>query len=243
MAIKVYAPSTAGVLRQGEIIEALTQPRIDIDKLRAGELEVRRITHSLVIVLSQDCDLEQDFSRRAAGQAEDLLPSVLFCPAEDAETFRGATTLNSKEWKRVERNNEPRYHFLRAVQASEDAKGEGLPALAVDFKLYFALSTEESYYWLESAVRRCQLQSPYLEHLATRFVAYFSRIALPLDHHLPLPEEEAPAIAAAAPVALVDQIPIAAPPVEEQPPQPAEPVAPPVVEAVAVPPVEEAPPQ
>jgi hypothetical protein len=190
MPIKVYARSTAGCLRQGEIIEALTQPRIDVEKLRAGELQVHRVTHGLVIVLSQDCDLEQDYSRRSNSETDDLLPSVVFCAVEDAVTFRGTTSLNSKEWKRVERNNEPRYHFLRALPAEDDTKGEGLGTLAVDFKQYFALRTDEAYYWLETAIRRCRLESPYLEHLAARFSAYFSRIALPLDHHQDLPVAE-----------------------------------------------------
>lgn len=193
MAIVVFAPSTAGVLRQCEIVSGFTQLQLDIPRLRDGVVELTPINHPHVIVLSQDCDLEQDFKRRENGDEEHLLDSILFCAAAPADDeFRHGVGLNSNEWKKLRQNNDPRFHFIRSVTTELDADGQGLPELVVDFKTYFAVPTLEAYYSIESSVRRCRLLSPYLEHLSTRFAAYLSRVGLPLDHHLPMPADPAP---------------------------------------------------
>lgn len=188
MVFHVFAPSVDGALRQGEIISDFTQPHVDIERLRAGTVELVPVTHPYVIVLSQECDLGQDFSRRRSGDVEHLLESILFCAADPADdNFRQGIGVNSTEWKKLRENREPRFHFLRSVEHGDDLAGTGLPELVVDFKQYFALPTPEAYYWLESSVRRCRLESPYLEHLGNRFGAYMSRVGLPVDHHVPLP--------------------------------------------------------
>jgi hypothetical protein len=201
VAFHVFAPSVAGALRQGEIISDFMQPHVDIEKLRAGTVELVPVTHLYVIVLSQDCDLGQDFSRRTFGQVENLLDSVLFCAATAADDdFRyGILGVNSTEWKKLRENREPRFHFLRSVVQGDDLAATGLPELVVDFKRYFALPTPEAYYWLESSIRRCRLESPYLEHLSNRFGAYISRVGLPVDHHAPLPAEQPAPILAEQP--------------------------------------------
>jgi hypothetical protein len=201
--VGTYAKSeTGGALRQGEILTNLTQYAIDVGRLRAGEIVVDQIMHPYVIVLSQDCDLDQDFQRRSAGQQDDLLASVTFCamaPADD--DFRKDIGLNGKEWKRFRQNQDPRRHYLRDVPGADDVIGEGLPELAIDFRQYFSLPTDLAYFAVESAQRRCRLEQPYAEHLNNRFSWHMSRVALPRDHHLPLtdeapPTEQAPALQA-----------------------------------------------
>jgi hypothetical protein len=56
--------------------------------------------------------------------------------------------------------------------------------MGIDFKRYFTIPADETYRRVElgEAQRRCVLQSPYLEHLSSRFAYYLSRVALPLDH-------------------------------------------------------------
>jgi hypothetical protein len=65
-----------------------------------------------------------------------------------------------------------------------DRLQEGLPELAIDFKRYFTVPTDEVYRRIElgEARRRCLLISPYLEHLSSRYAYFLSRIALPVDH-------------------------------------------------------------
>jgi len=189
---QTYAKSeNDGALRQGEILSDFIQYQLDIDKLRAHEpLEVLQISHTLVIVLSQDCDLDQDYTRRQNGKTDNLLASLLFCSvALNDDDFRHGIGLNTKEWKKVLENREPRLHYLRVVPQADDTHNEGLPDLVVDFRQYFSVPTAEAYLCAEAARRRCRLETPYAEHLSQRFFAYMGRVALPLDHHLPLPVE------------------------------------------------------
>lgn len=195
MAVQVFAASVGAVLRQGEIISAYAQYQLDVDGMRQGVVELIPIPHPYVVVLSQDCDLEQDYARRANGATDNLLASILFCAAAPADDdFRHGVGLNSNEWKKVRQNNDPRFHFIRAAAADVDAAAMGFPELVVDFKQHFAVPTLEAYYAIETARRRCRLVTPYVEHLSGRFTAQLSRVALPLDHHEPQPiEEEQPA--------------------------------------------------
>jgi hypothetical protein len=177
-------------LRQGEVLTSFIRYELDVEKLRERQpIEVFQVTHPIVVVLSQDCDLEQDFTRRQKGKSDNLLASVLFCSvAMNDDEFRHGTGLGTKEWKKVVENREPRLHYLRAVPQADDALNEGLPDLIVDFRQYFSLPTEEAYFCAQAARRRCRLDTPYAEHLSQRFFSHMGRVALPLDHHLPLPE-------------------------------------------------------
>jgi hypothetical protein len=203
--VGTYAKSDAsGALRQGEILTNFTQYEIDVQHLRLGEIVVAPITHPYVIVLSQDCDLDQDYRRRSRGEQDDLLTSVTFCALTPADQdFRKDVGLASNEWKKFKQNQDPRRHYLRDVSGTDDASGQGLPELAIDFRQYFSISTALAYFALESAQRRCRLEQPYAEHLNNRFSWHISRVALPLDHHLPLPLQ--PAAEAGVGPAVVDQ--------------------------------------
>jgi hypothetical protein len=133
--------------------------------------------------LSQDCDLDLDFKARQ-GQvgADKIIPNVLFCEATTAEQLKGRLD-RSDLWRRVKDNKDERYQFLQRADNQDDALGEGVPELGIDFKRYFTIATEEAYFQLESSLkRRCRLVSPYLEHLSARFAYYQFRIALPQGH-------------------------------------------------------------
>lgn len=193
-ATQLYIPSVPEEpLRQGEILASILEIRLASGLwIDGAEASFEAVTHPLAIVLSQDCDLTQDFNvreiARQNGQELDLgsdklLPSTLFCDLEDAEDFLSTAQLNSKEKKRIRQNREERYQYLRTVPASNDSIGAGLPALAVDFKHYFAVPTSDVYAQLKTGlVRRCRLANPYLEHFSARFSNYLSRVALPEDN-------------------------------------------------------------
>lgn len=183
---------------QGEILENMVQIITSVESLThsdADTLEVLPVTHELVIVMSQDCDLEQDFKRRQTG-GEPTLPNILFCDVWTAETLRlkveQLDQLGRKDWKkRIAQNQNERFHYLQKVAPGEDHRGTGLTATAIDFKIYFTMPTGELYARLATgeARHRCVLNSPYAEHLAHRFFRFQARVALPRDHEVdPLPD-------------------------------------------------------
>lgn len=187
--MQIYTPATAGALRQGEILSDVVQPRPTLESLRenvlnGADLRVDEVRHPLAIVLTQDCDLDWDYkARQPQAKATKRIPAVLFCQvAPAAEVHAGAG--GSDIWKRIQQNKDERYQFLQQVPGDQDALGAGLPELALDFKRYFTVQTDELYLRieLEQAKRRCRLLSPYLEQLSDRFFYFQSRIALPADH-------------------------------------------------------------
>ena len=191
-AIQKYLPSPNGALRQGEILSNLKQFKLNLESLRSGKPLAEPIIHPFAIVVTQDCDAEQDFKKRRASDlvSDKIIPSILFCEVVAAEQLRNRDKenkikeINSTVWGQVKINKNERYHFLESVPVESDSLSEGLPELTLDFKRYFTIPTEEVYYRLEigEAKRCCRLISPYLEHLTSRFNNFQSRIALPEDH-------------------------------------------------------------
>jgi len=183
---RVTAPDASSCLRQGEILTHLGQFRPDIASLGTDSTAGRLFWHPFAVILTQDCDLEQDFHVRSAGKESDkLLPGILFCEVATAEEVHGRTRqINAKLWDGIKINNNVRFHFLQKVEPGCDRLHEGLPELSIDFKRYFTLPAEEVYKRIDlgEAQRRCVLVSPYMEHLCVRFASYLSRIALPADH-------------------------------------------------------------
>jgi hypothetical protein len=183
---KLYAPSQGGPLRQGEILSDLIETRtVSGSKGQAPQVDL--VSHPYVVVLSQDCDLDLDFQARNSPEAvshpdDKLLPSVLLCQATSATDLRSHLS-DSQIWKQITQNKNKRYQYLRSVPAEVDALGTGIFDLGIDFKRYFATSTEHVYLQLQGpAKRRSKLQSPYLEHLSSRFAYFLSRVALPEEH-------------------------------------------------------------
>lgn len=179
----IYYPANRdGPLRQGDMLSNLVQLHIRLDTVGNEEVVVLRKVHPYAVVLSQDCDLEQDFKNRNAGR-QGSLPNVLFCEVETPDTLRGKLDFGSKEWKQAVQNKNERFQFLQALSKEEDALGVGLPSLAMDFKRYFTIPTDEVYARLNGEARRHAILSPiYAQHLCARFSFFLSRVALPLDH-------------------------------------------------------------
>ena len=186
----VYIPCVLGDrLWQGEVLQNVIQLKPSLDSIQVpdGEIEVISVQHEYAVVMSQDCDLVKDYDRRKSGGAE-VLPNVLLCDLYQAEVLRikinEEDNLGSRDWKRlIAPNRNERFQYLQRIAASEDLQSEGLPALAIDFRLYFTIPTDELYYRLNKEIRRrARLNSPYIEHLAQRFFKFQGRVALPNDH-------------------------------------------------------------
>ncbi len=185
----IYCPSSQNAdrcLRQTEILSNLVQFSLVTESI-GKDPEIDFITHPFAVLITQDCDLEQDFVvRQQSKENNKLLPRLLFCEAVSAEELFFRVAENKKDWRRlnIPNNKNERFHFLQQVDKESDAEKAGLPEIGIDFKRCFTMPTEEVYRRIEigEAKRRCYLNSPYKEHLSKRFAYFLSRIALPSDH-------------------------------------------------------------
>lgn len=169
-------------ISQGDVFRDVECIEYAIEK--NGIIEVSKIVFPLVIVLTQDCDLEQDSSNRRKATQNTKLLSVLVAPLYNAEhVFLGEhlsdlgltmETINKKKSPGITlmQNERPRYHYI------EFPSHVPLVASVADFKHYF--SAHVSY--LEKIRKTnfvCRLSDLFREDVSQRFAAYLARIGLP----------------------------------------------------------------
>ena len=178
----------SGPLRQGEVLSSVVELRLAPECLAPdAEPLFVPIVHPCAVVLTQDCDLDWDHRARFPADPNDQtrladkkIPNVLFCQADKAEAMRGAHGIKSDIWRRIANNSDERYHVLPDVPAVVDRAGEGIPSLALDFKLLFTVLADELYYRLSfEAKRRSFLLPPFLQSLSSRFSYFMGRVGLP----------------------------------------------------------------
>ena len=191
---KIYTPSLLdGPIRQGEIFSNLTQIKLDLDTIDSDKSRANPVTHPFAIVVSQDCDLDWDYdSRKHQANAHRRIPSILFCEVDTANNMAkrimeiegSKNTDKSRRWSRIRVNKDERYQFLQKIIPEQDALEIGIEELTIDFKRYFTIPSDEIYVRIKQSEtkRRCRLLHPYLEHFASRFYYFQSRIALPEEH-------------------------------------------------------------
>ncbi len=138
------------------------------------------------VVLTQDCDLQQDFDERskkpAPEKSDKHIDTILICPAYSLEDFARGThiegrkmeTFSNKEVDKKLKGNDvyKRYHYL-----VEDLDN-GVPELVIDFKHFFTAPRDVLY----SQRKRSYIASIneiYREALSQRFANFLSRIGLP----------------------------------------------------------------
>lgn len=168
--------SQGDVFRDVECIEYVSE--------RRGIVEVSKIVFPLVVVLTQDCDLEQDFNNRRRERHSSKLLSVLVVPLYNAEhVFSGehlselgltteAIKKNRTPGETLMKNERPRYHY---IDFPSDIRAV---ASIADFKHYFSVHTS----YLEKIRSKgfvCRLDDLFREDLSQRFAAYLGRIGLP----------------------------------------------------------------
>jgi hypothetical protein len=151
-----------------------------------GVITVARIVFPLAIVLTQDCDLEQDHKFRTQAQPtqDKWLISVLMAPLYNvAHVYTGEhlsdlgiqmeTISKSKTHGTMLRNNDrPRYHYL------EFEDHVPIVPSVIDFKHYFSATVTELVAMKDSG-RVCSVAPLYREDIAHRFAAYLARVGLP----------------------------------------------------------------
>lgn len=145
------------------------------------------VVHPFVIVLTQDCDLEQDFELRGT-QDGGALPHLLLCEAAATSDLKAKVSPGKDIWKRIIQNKDERYQCLEEVPAEQDAISHGIPSLGCDFKRYFTAPTDEVYKRIDLSeiARRSRLLTPYAEHLLHRFCNFQARVPLPQAHKVNL---------------------------------------------------------
>jgi len=173
--------SQGDVFREIECIEYVAE--------KQGVIEVSKIIFPLVVVLTQDCDLEQDARYRGRrtpppSNQDKKLFSVLVAPLYNAEqVFRGehlnelgltmapiSKNRTPGEW--LMKNERPRYHYL------DFPANIPIVASIADFKHYFSVSIT----YLDKMRSQnfvCRLSELFREDLSQRFAAYLARIGLP----------------------------------------------------------------
>ena len=176
--------SQGDIYQNIEVIEKIEQD----DKL----IEIHKIIFPYVIILTQACDLAQDFSFRFnKKETEDKkILSVLVAPIYVADHVSNGEHLSeirkplmqpipkknkgkiTTNWNKLILNETPRYHYLEfPIEVSM------VPSI-IDFKHYFSLNLEYLYE-IKNKSFLCRISELYREDISQRFASFLSRIGLP----------------------------------------------------------------
>jgi hypothetical protein len=181
-------------IEQGDIYKEIEH--IENVEIIDSDIEISRIIFPYVVVLSQDCDLQQASAYfRSDGQPKDQdkkILSVIVAPLYNEELFLAGEhladeTINYKmqiipkekkkgeltsQYRNLINNEIPRYHYL----SFQD--GSTLPNMVIDFKHFFTVNTT----YLEknrSSNFVAKIKPLYRESVTLRFANFLSRIGLP----------------------------------------------------------------
>jgi len=150
-----------------------------------------KVRFPFVIVLTQDCDLEEDNRIRCGGNQQDkLLLSVLVAPLYNEEhVFQGshlsgielsANAISKKdtEGRYLLQNQRLRYHYIGFPDTID------IPNSIIDFKHYFSVPINQLLHAIDSKGYVCTIDTLFREQISIRFANFLSRIGLP-----PIPTE------------------------------------------------------
>ena len=142
------------------------------------------------VVVSQDCDLFQDYNLRKNPQESNTalhdkcLLNILFCPLYQFDSFikgehlsdldREMQRISSQERRRIKSNQNLRYHYFEKKVELQ------IPELVADFKHFFTIEREFFYKsFHKGKYFLCSIASLFREDLSQRFSNFLSRIPLP----------------------------------------------------------------
>lgn len=172
---------------QGDILSNIEY--IEYASEKEGQLEISKIVFPYVYVLTQDCDLEQEYNNKTkenpSNQDKHLI-SVIVAPFYNIEHVYVGEHLSqiglkmqeinrkpsSTENKLLKDNRNPRYHFL------EFPPRLGISDSVIDFKHYFTVNGVLLYN-LKNTQFVCKISELYREQISHRFSFFLSRIGLP----------------------------------------------------------------
>ena len=189
----VYEPPNDGPIRQAELLKSVAEFQ-PISKTDEGDdLEIRKVDHPLAVVISQDCDLEQDFNLRFPGEGDPVsrddadlshrsISHVILCDAyPETELIRRLPDgFGSKDRRKVQQNQNERYHKLEAALIDGD-ESKPVEELFFDFRRFFAIPSPDIYDQLAAKTlkRIACVPAYYLHDISQRFFSYQARVAIP----------------------------------------------------------------
>ncbi|TDE50104.1 hypothetical protein [Flavobacterium sp. GT3P67] len=172
---------------QGDIIANVEFIEYAIEK--NGQIEISKIVFPYVYVLTQDCDLEQEYNNKvnenATNQDKHLI-SVIVAPLYNIEHVYDGTHLedinlkmqiisrkeSSSDNKILKQNNNPRFHYLGFPEDIQITNS------VIDFKHYFTVNHNVLFNSKKQNFV-CKVSELFRENISHRFASFLSRIGLP----------------------------------------------------------------
>jgi hypothetical protein len=179
----IYTQHNFERVLQGDIYKDIEYPILETDEKNAVN-KLKLITTQYLVVLSQDCDLEQDYKDRSNenGKQDKHLDYILAIPLFLASSLKNGTHLSdlgyisesfgSKDWDKIASNQNSRYHYLMLYEEFQ------VPELVADFKRYVTIP-RSVLYSLRTSKYLATMDTLFRENMSQRFANYFSRIGLP----------------------------------------------------------------
>lgn len=193
--IKVTKEIT-GRINQGDIYRDIEY--IESVEIANKEIKISKIIFPLVIVLTQDCDLQQDSAYRiedteTPNSDNRKLFSIIVAPLYNEEMFLAGEHLNDDEtitmkmagipkfgkkkkitsqYNNLVKNETPRYHHLAFPDDIDIVDS------VIDFKHYFTINIDNL---MKDKNEKfvCKISELYRENVSQRFAFFLSRIGLP----------------------------------------------------------------
>ena len=167
-------------ITQGDLLRDFEVP---ITKKTEQDYVVELMTYPFLIVMSQDCDLEQCSNTTANGNKNAFLANILVLPAFLAQKIQEGNAFiaygiaqdskATKEMNKIKGGKEARYFY---ISENEPLK---IPELIIDFKHYLTIPKETVE--LNYNEKYCAtINELFRENLARKFANYLSRIGLPV---------------------------------------------------------------
>lgn len=193
-----YEPSpTVGAFKQGELLSGVREPwgPYDPNETPNSDIALQWVSHPLAVILTADCDLEQDFNARFAtdpdkttlmqtpGTADNhagLVRYTLLCDLFPLASIRDVLTwVGSADKRRIDSNQSERFHTLHEA-AVPDTSGVKYPDYFIDFRRTIAVPTQRLYADRRMGLiaRAACIPPPYLQDLMHRCYGYLSRVGL-----------------------------------------------------------------
>ena len=183
---KVRSDKT-GIIKQCDIFRNVEFIEYAVEN--KSSIEVSKIIFPNAIVLTQACDLQQDYNARKriedGGNQDKILISVIVAPLYNFEEFRIGTHLDQLDMEmqnhgkrgrskcdNIMKNETKRYHYLKFA--------DGIPLVesVIDFKHYFTVTVNYLTQIYDSNYV-CSIDSLYREQISQRFSNFLARIGLP----------------------------------------------------------------
>lgn len=167
---------------QGDILKDLSLVSYDgLDD--QGDSIFIKTSLQYAIIISQDCDLLNDFNfrQKEGSDSDKFLSNILILPAYLVNDFKQGThrgdfkgkVWNGDLWKSIKANKNQRFHYIQG-----DTKLFQIPEVILDFKQVYAIQRGFLYQNLQNCYLStiCEL---YRENISIRYTQFLSRIGLP----------------------------------------------------------------